>query len=108
MVNYSVEISLAVISLVVCAILYTWQKDKSNSFDLMDALLGEDGKASLYRIGQATALITSTWGFIVLIQQGKLTEWYFTAYMTVWAGANVVKTIFAQPSGGTNAGTNKT
>jgi hypothetical protein len=103
--HYLVELSIAFLALVASFVLYKWHTNSSNTFDLTDILLGPDGKVSLYKVSQAVALAVSTWGFIILIQQGKLTEWYFTAYMGVWAGANVVKTVAAQITGGSNAGT---
>ena len=106
MANYLVELSFAVISIVAAIILYRWNKSPSNTFDLIDALLGTDGKVSLFKISQAVALTVSTWGFVILTQQGKLTEWYFTAYMSVWATASVVKTVAAQLGGGGNASPN--
>lgn len=51
-------------------------------------LLDKDtNEPSLGRVGQFIALLTSTWGFIALTIDGKLSEWYVTAYMLVWAGA---------------------
>jgi hypothetical protein len=71
----------------------------------MDALLDDNGKVSSFKVGQATALVVSTWGFVVLVQQDKLTEWYYTAYMTVWAGVSLAKNMFN--TGAQNASTNK-
>lgn len=42
---------------------------------------------SLGRVGQFVALMVSTWGFIALTVADTLSEWYVTAYMLVWAGA---------------------
>jgi len=51
-------------------------------------LLDKDtSEPSLGRVGQFVALLVSTWGFVALTVEGKLTEWYVTAYMLVWAGA---------------------
>jgi hypothetical protein len=93
---YALEASLAFITLIAIVLLYRWHTSKENNFDLTDALLGDDGKVSLFKIGQATALIVSTWGFIILIQQGKLTEIYFTTYMSIWAGINLARNIFGK------------
>lgn len=105
--HYLVELSFVVISIIAAVIIYRWHNSPANTFDLVDALLGADGKVSLFKISQAVALSVSTWGFVILIQQGKLTEWYFTAYMSVWATASVVKTIAAQLGGGGNASPNQ-
>lgn len=95
-IPYLIEGSILIIALLIGLLIYRWNASKENTFSLVDALLGDDGKASLFKIGQAVALATSTFGFLVQVQQGKLTEMYFTTYMTIWATANVVKTIFAK------------
>ena len=105
MVNYSVEISLAVITLVACILLYKWHNNPGNTFDLTDALLGEDRKVSLYKIGQAAALIVSSWAFIVMVQRDKLTEFYFYGYMGVWSGINLAKNLLGKaPDANTTKG----
>lgn len=100
------ELSLAALTVLIGFLVYRWHNDPKNTFNLTDALLGSDNKVSIFKIGQAAALVSSTWGLVVLIQQGKLTEWYFAAYMGVWAGANMIKTVSAQINGGANAGSN--
>ena len=78
------SLSLMVIGLVACIALLVWQRSHPE-FDLSD-LVVDAGKVSLAKTGQAAALVVSTWGFAVLVHQGKLTEFYFIGYMTVWAG----------------------
>lgn len=95
-INYTLEISLALITIVICVLLYRWQTNPNNTFDLTHALIGEDGKFSLFRAGQATALIVSSWAFIILVQQGKLTESYFYGYMGVWSGVNLAKNLLGK------------
>jgi hypothetical protein len=87
-------LALSVIIALVGAVLYIWQRNK-NAFDLKDMLVGADGKASINKFGQATALVISSWGFITLVQHDKMTEWFFIGYMSVWSGVNLAKTIFA-------------
>jgi hypothetical protein len=96
MTNYVLEISLATITLVICVLLYRWHTSPTNKFDLTDCLLGEDGRFSLFKAGQATALIVSSWAFIILVQQGKLTEFYFYGYMGVWSGINLAKNLIGK------------
>lgn len=103
MIQYSTEISLAVITLVICIILYKWHNNSANTFDLTDALLGPDNKVSLYKIGQATALIVSTWAFIIMVQKDKLTEFYFYGYMGIWSGINLAKNIFGKAQDGSTS-----
>lgn len=100
---YLTEISLALIALVCCTVLIRWQNNPKNTFDLTDTLLGPDGKVSLYKIGQAAALIVSTWAFIIMVQKDKMTEYYFYGYMAVWSGINLAKNIFGKaPDGSTS------
>lgn len=107
MINlYMTQISLAAITIIVLLILYIWQTNKNNTFDLIDVLLGPDGKVSLYKIGQAVALVVSTWAFVSLVQNDKLTEYYFFGYMTVWSGINLAKNIFVKAP--EDASSNKT
>ena len=88
-------IALLCIALLAALLINSWQKSHPE-FDLADLVTGENGKVSLSKFGQVSALIVSTWGFVVLIQQGKLTEFYFIGYMSVWAGYRLVQTALAQ------------
>lgn len=87
-------LALSVVIAVVGVVLYIWQRNQ-NTFDLKDMLVGADGKASINKFGQATALVISSWGFITLVQNDKMTEWFFIGYMSVWSGVNLAKTLFA-------------
>ena len=101
--NYTTEMSLFVITIVIGVIIYKWHTSVNNHFDLSHALMGEDNKVSLYKIGQATALVVSTWAFVTLVQRDKLTEYYFYGYMGIWSGINLAKNLFGKaPDGGTN------
>lgn len=100
---YLTEISLALITIACVTILVRWQNNPDNNFDLTDCLLGEDRKVSLYKIGQASALIVSTWAFIIMVQKNQMTEYYFYGYMGVWSGINLAKNIFGKaPDGSTS------
>jgi hypothetical protein len=44
-------------------------------------------KPTLGKVGQMTALLTSTWGFIALVELKSFSEWFFILYMIAWAGA---------------------
>lgn len=82
-------VTLLALALIALLLLVRWQRSHPE-FDLADLLTGDNGKVSLAKFGQAAALVVSTWGFAVLVQQGKLTEFYFIGYMTVWAGYRLV------------------
>lgn len=95
---YLTEISLLIIALVCCVVLFRWHNSSTNTFDLTDVLVGPDGKASLYKIGQAAALLVSTWAFVIMVQRDKLTEFYFYGYMGIWSGINLIKNILNKPA----------
>ncbi len=94
---YLAEISLVLLTILIATLLYKWQTGTVH-FDLTEVLKGPDGKVSLFKMGQAAALVTSTWAFVVLVQRNQLTEYYFYGYMAVWSGVNLAKNIFAQKS----------
>ena len=83
-------IALLAVALFAALLIHSWQKSHPE-FDLADLLTGDNGKVSLSKFGQVSALIVSTWGFVVLVQTGKLTEFYFIGYMTVWTGAKLIQ-----------------
>lgn len=62
---------------------------KSDSRINLYGYLTKDGNLSLFRTGQALALVLSSWGFVYLIIANRLTEWFFIGYMTAWALVNV-------------------
>lgn len=84
------NLMLLALVLVALLVLFRWQRSHPQ-FDLADLLIGDNGKVSLKKFGQVSALAVSTWAFVVLVQQGKLTEFYFIGYMTVWAGLQLVQ-----------------
>ena len=99
----NIVVSFSVLLTLVMLLLYRWHTNPSNKFNLTDTLLGEDGKASLFKLGQASALIVSTWAFVVLVQHDKLTEYYFYGYMGIWSGINLAKNLFGKaPDGSTD------
>lgn len=77
--------------LVLLAGILGWKATRStkSKFNFEDLLLDENNRTSLYKVGQFTALIVSTWGFVYLTLAYKLTEFYFGLYMAAWTGANV-------------------
>lgn len=101
---YLPEISLAFFTIIILVILAKWQLHNDN-FDLSHMLIGPDGQVSLFKVGQATALVISSWAFVTMVQQDKLTEYYFYGYMAIWSGINLAKNIFGKaPDGSTNKG----
>jgi hypothetical protein len=89
------NISLSVGALVGLLLLWFWQRSHPN-FDLADLITGDNGRVSATKFAQTVALVVATWGFITLVQQGKLSEWYFGAYMMAFLGVRVAKDALAQ------------
>lgn len=69
------------------AVLLSWHV-KEGPFDFRATLL-KNGKISLSRLGQLTALVVSTGVLIYQTVKGQLTEWLYIGYMTAWAGTYI-------------------
>ncbi len=89
--NYTTYIYAACLA-VLMLVLSLWHI-KHPDFTLTDLLTGDNGRVSLRKFGALIALFSSTWGFVTLVEQGKLSEWYFTAYIGVWAAQKVASDI---------------
>ncbi len=83
-------IILGLLGVLAFMLAYRSSHDKSSDFDFAQAFIDADGKTSLWRIGVFVALATSTWSFVYLVLNDKMSEWYFTGYMAIWVlgGAN--------------------
>ena len=83
---------------------------RKDDFDLRALVVDPVTKQpSIHQLGQFTALIVSSWGFVVLVLHNALSETYFTTYMAVWAAANSLDRYLTQrgdsrnlPGGGDN------
>lgn len=72
---------------------------KKDTLDLRWLILDDvTGKPSIHKIGQACALLVSTWGFVKLIINGNLSEMYFSIYMGVWAGSTALNKYLGRKS----------
>lgn len=80
---------LLMIGFALC-VLWVIQARKDN-FDLRWLITDEQTKQpSLHKFGQLVALAMSSWGFVYETLNGRMSEWYFTAYMVAWTGAEAV------------------
>jgi hypothetical protein len=88
---------LLLFMLVIVIPIIKWHKNPSvKKVDLADIIV-DNGKVSLFKIGQVIALIISSWAFVTLVQQKSLTWEFFATYMAVWTGANVAKIALKKP-----------
>jgi hypothetical protein len=62
-----------------------WQLTPNNGFDLRD-IICSNGRLSSSKVARFGAFMVSTWCFIYLAANDKLTEWYFMGYMAAWVG----------------------
>lgn len=76
---------LSVVVLTLLVMIFYFHRDPNSKFDLRDLICyrGELNQGKFMRFG---AWIISTWGFVYLVLDQKLTEWYFAGYMAAWAG----------------------
>lgn len=93
------NLSLSVIALTSLVLLWHWTRSHPN-FDLADLITGDNGRVSSTKLLQTGGWIVGTWGFVTLIQQGKMTEWYFAGYMGISFGVRVARDIFGKPETG--------
>jgi hypothetical protein len=76
-------------------IVWRWQRTHPN-FDLSDLLTGDNGKVSATKTIQTATWAFFTWGFVTMIQQGKMTEWYAGIYLGLAYGVKVAKDIYSK------------
>lgn len=105
--TYRPDISLVLVLLVASFALLgsLWRLHRGdNPYDLAQLVSEPDGsRLSLSRLGQLVALVTSTWGFVALVQADRLTEWYYGAYMLAWAGTALATRVLGSRATATSA-----
>lgn len=90
------NLALAVGAIAGLLMLWQWQRSHPN-FDLSDLITGDNGRVSSTKFIQTATWVVTTWGFITLVQQGKMTEWYIAAYMGIGFGFRVARDALAKP-----------
>ena len=66
-----------------------WHISTDSRFDIKHLMIDSvSHKMSLQKVGQLFALLISTWVIIHETQYGRLTEFLFIGYMTIWSGSN--------------------
>lgn len=84
------NLALSGIALMTLVLLWHWQRSHPN-FDLADLITGDNGRVSSTKLLKTGGWVVGTWGFVTLIQQGKMTEWYFAGYMSICFGVGLAK-----------------
>lgn len=89
--------NLALSGLAIGALLMLWQWQRSHpDFDLSDLITGDNGRVSSTKFVQTATFIVTTWGFVTLVQQGKMSEWYLASYLGLGYGVKVVKDLYGK------------
>ena len=74
---------LASIVLLCTFYLYRLNNDKKSDIYITD-LITENGRLEERKFTRFGAWLVSTWGFVYLIVEQQLSEWYFVGYMGAW------------------------
>lgn len=74
----------AIVLLIICYIVYRWNKDSENPFELKDLVM-ENGKASKLAFTWLGSFLIMTYGFVHMIIHNTLTDSYAALYSATWA-----------------------
>lgn len=81
---YANLILLGMAMLVVVSMVRFHRNEHYKHFNLVDIITCRKGKVSRPAIMEFGAWVVATWGFIVLINKDKLSEWYLGAYIAAF------------------------
>lgn len=81
--------ALLLVIVMIGVILWNIQRDQTNRIDLKD-LICTNGELDDGKFFRFTTWMVSTWGFIYLMLDHKISEWYFAGYMAAWTGNALV------------------
>ena len=90
------NLSISAIAIAVLIMLWRWTRNHPN-FDLSDLITADNGKVSSPKFMATGGWVLMSWGFITLVQQGKMTEWYMAAYGGLCFGIKVAKDWMNKP-----------
>jgi len=80
------EILYSILAILFCITVYAlWRlnQDKKSTISLID-LVSINGRLNERKLSRFGAWVVSTWGFVYLIVNNQLSEWYFVGYMGAW------------------------
>ena len=86
--KFTMQVLLALMLVIVVWTMIVLHRNPNDSFDMKD-LVGREGKLDEKKFTRFGAWVVSTWGFVYLIVNDKLSEWYFIGYMGAWV-ANAI------------------
>lgn len=70
---------------VALGVIVYWSMRSNNAFSALDFIC-TDGRGDPAKLAYTGAFLISTWGFWVLIEQGKMTEYFFLGYVGAFVG----------------------
>lgn len=85
--SISVMEMMLFITLTVILVTLLYVQVKRDAIDLRWLITDDLHRPSIHKIAQLTALVVSTWGFVVLILKGSISETYYIGYMVTWSGS---------------------
>jgi len=99
--NDIMYIVLTIIIAVCTLYLIRLNNDKKNDIFLID-LVTVGGKLNDRKLSRFGAWLVSTWGFVYLLSNDKLTEWYFIGYMGAWVANALIGKAIPDPNNDDN------
>ena len=78
--------------------LWKLNRDKNSTIEFVD-LITVGGRLNERKVSRFGAWIISTWGFMYLILNGQLSEWYFVGYMGAWVANALIGKAIKDPNG---------
>lgn len=81
--------------------LWKLNNDKNNTIYFVD-LISVNGRLNERKVSRFGAWIISTWGFMYLILNNQLSEWYFVGYMGAWVANALIGKAIKDPNGEEN------
>jgi hypothetical protein len=60
------------------------EKKQYKNFNIIELITNKDGHIDQSKFHSEGAFWVSSYGFLYLLWDEKLTEWYFSAYMAAW------------------------
>ena len=94
-------IILAVLIVTVIYALYKLNNDKKSTISIID-LVAVNGRLNERKLSRFGAWVVSTWGFVYLIMNSQLTEYYFIGYMGAWVANALIGKAIKDPNGEEN------
>lgn len=97
---------LAVIVAGIVVSFYRYQKNRENTFNILDLLM-ENGRVSRLAAAFMMTLVVTSWVMIKLTVDGKMTEGYLMAFGGMWI-APIISKMFATNDGSSTVSSSTT